>query len=174
MVFVCRVECVGCVKRTKGIRWCVSRTLQVALCAGWIVVAAAVLVGCGRSGPERVIVSGTVSFNGKPVSKGFIRFSPLPGQQIPVTIAPITEGKYRVDLRGGVPVGSHYLMIEAYRKLPPAARKIMMMGPTRPPEATLDDHRQQWLPAKYNTNSDLTITIESGSQEITKNFELTE
>ena len=174
MAFVRRVERVGCVERAKGTRQCVSHTLQVVLCAGWMVVAAAVLGGCSRDhGPERVIVSGTVSFNGKPVSEGFIRFSPLPTHQVPTTGAIIAEGKYCVDARGGVPVGSHNIQIEAYRKLPAAARKAIMMSPTRPPEATLDDHREQWLPAKYNTNTKLQIAIESDSRKITKNFELT-
>ena len=161
------------VKRVKGTRRCVSRTLQVALCAGWMVIAAAVLAGCGRSGPERVIVSGTVSYNGKPVSDGFIRFVPLPTYHVPTTGTTITDGKYCADVRGGVPVGIHKIQITAFRKLSAAEKKKVMMSPTRPPSATLDDHRQQWLPAKYNTKTELEIPIESGSREIAKNFKLT-
>lgn len=126
--------------------------------------------GCGNRGPERVAVSGTVSFNGQPVSEGFIRFVPLSTNPGPATAATINDGKYRADARGGVPVGTHNVRIEAYRKV--SVKNAMPVPGV--PNATQEDHRQQWLPAKFNTNTTLEITIESGSREITKNFDLTD
>ncbi len=72
--------------------------------------------GCGDRGPQRVIVSGRVTYNGKPISSGVILFVPLPSCPVPSAAAEITDGKYRVDARGGVPVGTHKIKIEGYRK----------------------------------------------------------
>ena len=41
-----------------------------------LAIAAALFSGCSDKGPERVIVSGTVTYKGKPVSDGTILFTP--------------------------------------------------------------------------------------------------
>ena len=40
---------------------------------------AVLLAGCGSSGPERVNVSGTVSYKGKPIEDGAIELIPTGG-----------------------------------------------------------------------------------------------
>ena len=76
------------------------------------------LFGCG-SGDEidRVVVSGTVTFNSEPVADGQIRFVPTYGSKLPVSGSAISAGKYSVTMRGGVPVGKHRIEINSYRKL---------------------------------------------------------
>lgn len=121
-------------------------------------------VGCGRqSGMERVLVAGSVSFQGKPLGKGQIRFVPLEGTAGPVTIDPIENGEYTTDSTEGVPVGSHRIEILGYE---PEVYANAPKGPGAPPIPQL-------LPRKYNRNSELTVTLESGSRTKTLNFDLT-
>lgn len=47
--------------------------------------------GCGKDGPERAVVSGTVTYQGEPVKEGVIRLVPTPGTNAPVTAALIRE-----------------------------------------------------------------------------------
>jgi hypothetical protein len=132
--------------------------------------AAALLCGCTEKGPERVVVSGTVSYNGKPVSEGTIQFIPQATSQVPMAGAPIAEGKYKVDLHGGVPVGTHKVAIEAYRRVPFTPRS----GQPAPRNYFDGKITQQYLPRSCNAASKLEITLESGSRDITKNFDLTD
>lgn len=125
--------------------------------------------GCRRSGPERAIVTGAVTYQGKPLPEGQIRFVPAPGTHAPTAGAFVIDGRYTADGKGGVPVGTHKVMIEAYR----------LVGPTQPtdlpgqaPETA--PGRQQILPSKYNAKTELEITIEPGARRITRNFELTD
>jgi hypothetical protein len=119
------------------------------------------LAGCrGGRGPERVIVSGTITHNGKPIPEGEIRFVPAPPAAVPVAIAQIVDGQYRVDHHGGVPVGTHKVEIQAFHM----PSKPVPLGPAP----------QNYLPKRFNTDSQLKMTIESGSREITKDFALTD
>jgi len=139
------------------------------LCCGLVVAAVG---GCGRSGPERVVVSGTVTYQGKPVEDGQIRFVPAKGTEAPMSGGPIKDGKYAVDMKGGVPVGTHKVQILAHR-FPPESLKILE---TLPPDATELEMppREQYIPKKYNVNTTLEITIPSGSGKINRDFELTD
>ena len=120
----------------------------------------AVLAGCG-DGIERVKMSGKVTFEGQPVVDGKIRFMPKQGTEMPLTIEPVKDGQYDTSTSGGVPVGSYRVEIRAYHPDDPIPQ-----GPGAPP-------RRQLLPKKYNTFSELEITLEPGQKTITKDFELT-
>ncbi len=130
---------------------------------------AALMIGCGSDGPERVVVTGEVTYQGKPLEKGQIRFEPAPGNKAPPSGGFILDGRYTIDAKGGVPLGPHKVTIEAYRAAAGHAAddSAEQTAETAPP-------RQQYIPAKYNTNSELEITIEPGSGTITKDFKLTE
>ena len=126
------------------------------------------LSGCGGDrGPERVIVSGTVTYDGKAIPEGNIRFTPISGSTLPAAGATIVDGRYKADARGGVPVGTHRIEVEAYRMIPVPARP----GGLVPPGGRV---RQQYLAKRHNVDSQLQITVESGSPNITKNFDLTD
>jgi len=135
-------------------------------------VAAVVLAGCGQDGPERAVVSGTVTYQGKPLEEGQIRFLPVKGTEAPVSGGAIRKGEYRVDAKGGVPVGTHRIEIIAYR-VPPESLEILK---TLPPDATETEMppREQYIPAKYNADSELEITIPPGSGAIRRDFQLTD
>jgi hypothetical protein len=154
-------ESVGCVKRTKRMLWCVAcPLLGLAL--------AMALNGCGGDrGPERIIVSGTVTYNGKPVPEATIEFIPVQTSSMPVSGAVVANGRYKVDNKGGVPVGTHKVIIAAYHQ----AKSI-----PKPDEATPlhPVGLYQYIPEKYNAKTQLEVSVPPGSGPITKNFELTD
>jgi hypothetical protein len=143
----------------------VSGTLLVLAVLAWA-ISASVLSGCGgNSGPERVVVTGTVTYNGKPIPDGAILFAPT--TSLPTTAAIVLDGRYKADGLGGVPVGTHKVQFEAFRTdpLPGRSPARLRFG---------DTVRTQYLPNKFNVDSQLQITIPPGSRQITKNFDLTD
>lgn len=153
----------------------VTSTVRVclALCTGWAITAAFSGCGSGDGGPERAVVSGTVAYNGKPVAEGRIRFMPVASSQSPVSGAYIVDGHYEADSHGGIPVGTHNVQIEAYSPTDPAMLPDLNGKVTRPGVGKGGLGRQ-YLPQKHNVDSQLQITIEPGSRNITKNFDLTD
>jgi hypothetical protein len=123
----------------------------------------AVVPGCGPGGPERVVVSGAVTYKGQPVPEGMIRFVPSDTADTPLSGAVITNGQYKADGHGGVAVGKYKVLIEGIRMDKTVWSKFPDVGA-----------RIQYIPEKYNTNSQLEFSVESGSRPITKNYELTE
>jgi hypothetical protein len=144
-----------------GMWRCVSRTLLPLLTA--------LLAGCGgNAGPERTVVSGTVTFDGKPLLEGAIRLVPLPNCPAPTTVTRIVDGKYSFDKLGGAPVGTHRIQFEAYRKINVAPRAGIAA-----PRPMAEGGLEQYIPEKYNARTQLEITISPGSGQITKDFQLT-
>jgi hypothetical protein len=127
------------------------------------VVLAASCIGCGRGdGVDRVMLSGTVTYDGQAVEVGQIRFIPQPGTEAPLTVEKINDGRYETETTGGVPVGTHRVEITGYDR---ENYENTPVGPgAAPPE--------QLLPPQYNRESDLTITLESGQGATTHDFEL--
>jgi hypothetical protein len=122
---------------------------------------AAVAVGCGGSDLDRIPVAGRVRFNGEALAKGQIRFIPQSGTKGPVTVEPINAGQYATDNTGGVPVGSHRVEIRGYDAHEYATAPT---GPGSPPI-------KQLLPAKYNSASELSATLNPSSDH-ELNFDL--
>lgn len=123
------------------------------------------LSGCGKNGPECVTVSGQVTYQGKPVESGEMRLFPIEGTVAPMTGAKIEGGHYRVKHHGGVQIGTHKVEILAFEveaNQPSTGQGQSYGGPP---------HRQ-YLPPKYNKNTELKMTIESGSGPVTHDFEL--
>jgi hypothetical protein len=130
--------------------------------------------GCGQDrGPQRVVVSGTVNYHGQPVAEGRIRFTPLTSSSLPVSGAFIIDGRYRVDGHGGVPVGTHKVQIEAYTPTDPAMLPDLSGERTRP-SAAKTGLGSQYLPRKFNVDSQLQVTIEPDDRSATKDFDLTD
>jgi hypothetical protein len=128
------------------------------------------LLGCWPSGPKRVIVSGTVKFAGTPIERGVISFEAIDGPTSRVG-AKIENGTYRADADGGVPAGMNRVLIMAFDG-----------GPTPPPaklkpESTHTTIRgtphHQFLPAKYNTNTELKADVPSNGRTATIDYDLT-
>jgi len=146
-----------------------SRLFALVCC----VTCVAILAGCGREGPDRVIVSGTVSYQGQPVEKGRIRFCPEKGTMMPTSGALIVDGKYSVEAKGGVPVGAHNVEIVGFRA-DPDYRPPAHTGPL-PTGVTEEELSQvQYIPEKYNKRTKLEITIRPDSGRITRDYDLSD
>ncbi len=71
------------------------------------------LSGCGRSGPTRIEISGTVTYCGEPIPVGRILFEPTlaAGQQAATGYAVIREGRYRTESGHGASPGPYTVRI---------------------------------------------------------------
>jgi len=108
-------------------------------------------------------VAGNVTYQGRPVEDGRIRFIPIEGTRGPVSGGLIRDGSYSAGHKGGVPVGVHRVHIEAYRRPKP--------DEVDPLEATA---KVQYLPRKYNADSELRLRVPSGSKPIAEDFTLSD
>jgi hypothetical protein len=108
----------------------------------WWIVLAAVLGGCGRSGPKMVPVSGTVLLDGAPLPAGEIYF--LESQSSGPTVFPVSAGKFE----GRLTVGPKRVEVYWTQKVqvPPERR----MGP----EPTVN-----LIHSDYNVDSKLTAQV---------------
>ena len=103
--------------------------------------------------PDRAVTYGSVQFSGNPVTEGRISFIPLKG---PTAMGPIKEGSYRIDSKGGVPSGVCKVQILAYEET--GKEQVIGAG-----GKTIKETRQV-IPARYNQNSTLEVTINSGEE----------
>lgn len=126
-------------------------------------------VGCGKEGLERAIVGGTVTYQGQPLKEGEIRLVPRDGAKLPSSAGYIVDGAYTLDAKGGVPVGTYTIQIEAYRVLPETATQK-----SPPSNQDIPPSRKQFIPRKYNVDSQLELAIPPGSGRVTKDLQLTD
>lgn len=114
------------------------------------------LAGCGGSS-DRQALEGTVTFDGVPLAEGSIVFSPLPGTRGPTAGGQVNDGKFSVSPKGGTFVGTFRVEITATRK---TGRKVMdpMLG------KEVDDITQ-YIPMRYNRQSELTAEVTEGSNQ---------
>jgi hypothetical protein len=93
-----------------------SKRLDSARAAATLILISAILatVGCGGDKLGRHAVSGTITFNGKPVPKGFVRFNPdsSKGNSGPGGGAAIENGMYHAPASKGVVGGPYTIEID--------------------------------------------------------------
>ena len=136
-------------------------------------ILAGATVGCGSGGGlEEAPLSGRVTYQGKPIEKGRIRFIPIKGTKGPAQREWISQGKYSVTARGGLTVGTHRVEIDAYRPIPGARPYTEEEADGQFAFQAGDRPEEQYLPKQYNRDSTLEVTIEPGSGRVTKGFEL--
>ncbi len=78
------------------------------------------------------------------------------------------NGKYSCHGRGGVPLGTHKVVIEAFRDAP----GVPPLDPNMPSISEADAQGRQYIPAKYNTDTTLQVTITDEGGPIVKDFHL--
>jgi hypothetical protein len=101
------------------------------------------LTGCG--GPKTYSVSGTVTYKGEPIPEGYIAFVPEgPGRGGGGAIA---NGSYQVRAQAG----KNRVEITASKMMPLPRGRLGMNGAT--------EEVQQYLPARYNTKTELKADI---------------
>lgn len=128
--------------------------------ASYVLLLAMLMVagGCGgssRTARKLVAVSGTVTLDGRPLPEGFVTFvSPIEGH---FEAFPITEGAFA----GKAGLGNRRVEIIAMRDLPPPGSGPNPSGPLRAVQ-------ENYLPAKYSTESTLSAEVtEAGPNEFT-------
>ena len=103
------------------------------------------LAGCGKTGPTRCEVTGSVTLDGQPVDGGEVLFLPTGGENATSDACPIVNGAFK----GQVSPGSKRVEINATKD----TGKVAPDG--------LPDY-QNFIPKQYNVESTLTATIKEG------------
>lgn len=103
-------------------------------------------------------VAGSVTLDGQPLKSGIIRFVPTNGQSATAD-ATVADGKFAAQ----VPPGEKRIEITAPNVV---GEKRMYDTPDSPSVEIVEE----LLPARYNVESELTLTVAAGDQEPT--FEL--
>ncbi len=134
----------------------IAFSARLAACAAILLPFA---LGCGGGG-DRVEVGGAVTLDGQPLESGAISFVPLAGTQGPSAGAEIKQGRYAIDAEGGPVPGKYRVDIIATRK---TGRRIKDGFP-HPPDDLVDEI-EQYLPPKYNTQSELTAELKPGANQ---------
>lgn len=123
------------------------------------------LAGCGDNSPS-MRVWGKVQYDGQPIQDGQIIFFPLENTKSPSTGGKIQQGKYDIPQHQGPYQGGAYRVeITAYGDRKTYTPNASGTGLT----ATV---RDQFLPAQYNQQSTLTVTISSRSDGNEHDFDL--
>ncbi len=128
------------------------------------------IAGCGGdSGPSKSAIKGKVTYNGEPIAEGDISFSPTVNADGIPTATPIRNGNYETDSRFGIAAGTYKVSIVAYKKKDNVKNEL---GEARPdPTGILS--REQILPEKFNTKSELeALTVTGTEGTIEKNYDL--
>lgn len=107
--------------------------------------------GCGGGGETKVY--GTIQWDGAPVATGKIDFEPADGRGKAVS-AEIIEGQYEVR----VSPGDKIIRLFAFKV---AGKRKMYETPDSP----MMDVYEQIIPAKFNTKTELKLTVTGSSQE---------
>jgi hypothetical protein len=116
------------------------------------------LAGCSE---QAASVHGKVTLDGEPVSAGSIAFLPSTAGGRKAAAA-IEQGAYSIPATEKLQSGSYRVEISWHK---PTGRKIASADPGM----TADETREA-VPAKYNTDS--TLTVEIGGGDVEKDFVL--
>lgn len=120
--------------------------------------------GCDSSSKlTRGNATGLVTFDGDPVEEGVIAFVPAEGTTGPATGGEIRAGRYQLKDDQGPIVGNHKVEILAHRK-------TGEMIPAIPPATGDLEKTEQYIPAKFNTQTTLRAEVSAGENEF--DFEL--
>jgi hypothetical protein len=128
--------------------------------AHWLAMVAGVMLtvaGCGPGAADRCDISGSVTLDGKPVDGGNIQIEPLDAKQISASGALIQNGQYSIPRKSGLAPGEYRVRIYLADKAGVKAVPSIMGGDGQsaaPP--------RELIPAKYNTESELTIEVRQG------------
>lgn len=128
----------------------------------WLLLA---LAGCGGDSIERTVVQGKVTFDGQPVAKGIILFVPEQGTvgapvQCQIENGEFSSANQTSDKRGAV-VGPNKVEITAYKE---SGKQI------KNPDGVMEAEVIQYIPAKYNTKTELIKSISSGINDYSFNL----
>ncbi|HLA85800.1 MAG TPA: hypothetical protein VJL29_13500 [Thermoguttaceae bacterium] len=108
--------------------------------------------GCGDT--LRQSIEGVVTLDGRPLAEGSIQLLPREGTRGPSAGALIKDGRFSIDASKGAFAGTFRVEITAMRQ-----GKQVRIDPETGGKYLLNE---QYLPARYNTKSELTADIKEG------------
>lgn len=131
---------------------------------GFSILMLSLALGCG---PKAVHIDGKVTYLGKPIEVGTIEFVPVEGTAGPSTGGSIKAGQYAFSTVQGLASGGRYqVRIFALAKSGKTAPNVFQPG--GPPMELAENY----IPATYNSNSTLTVTLSPDSAKNTFDFQL--
>ena len=113
-----------------------------------LLLAVAFSLGCGNS--NEAIISGTVLIDGNPPASGSIAFIPVDGKS-KTAGGVITDGKYSTT----VPLGTAKVEIRS-------SKVVGQQNLYNTPDSPVQNVLAEVLPAKYNDETELEVTVEKG------------
>ena len=134
---------------TEGSRW-LRASRAIFVCA----TLATGLIGCGPAPDAKYKVTGSVKFDDQPVQQGMAIFYPT-DSGADADVAQIRDGKFEAEIKAG----RKKVEITANREIVPRR-----LGPMGGPDM------EQYIPAKFNSKSELTADVIEDNNEI--NFDL--
>lgn len=146
----------------------VIRPLFLSCATLWLML----LAGCGQSGPAMAPVSGTVTFNGKPLSDAQVMFAPRSGGR-PALGRTDQQGCFQLTTlhaNDGALVGDHAVTIAKFATKAPSSSGA---SPNSAGILNVQAVRQSLIPERYSSEntSGLNATVVSGKN--TFSLELT-
>jgi hypothetical protein len=108
------------------------------------------VVGCANQEPAGIPVSGTVTFQGKPLDQGAIEFSPT-SQQGTFSGGEIVDGQYSIPAEQGLAPGSYDVRITS------SEGGTQAPADQAPGESTIT--AKERIPAAYNSATTLKVDV---------------
>ena len=125
-----------------------NRILYSSLC---FLLPIGILLMCGCGDSRRQRFEGTATFDGQPIDNGYIRLIPQEGTAGPAAGANIEKGRFAIAAENGPFAGTFRVEVTAMRA---GSRK--KYDPETNQKIAVPE---QYIPAKYNSESELTATI---------------
>jgi len=129
---------------------------------GWALICS--ITGCGERPPQRAVVSGSVSYQNKPVEFGDIVFQPA-SQAAGKWFAQgkIIGGKYSLDVTHGALTGKNVVQIRGYKMT--GRKRLDIAGKSLSEAPKMIDELVPYIPEKFNEASELSVEIQPGENE---------
>jgi predicted small lipoprotein YifL len=122
--------------------------------ASWLgICLLAMVTGCGKSGPVKYPVQGEVRFKNAPIDNGTMTLIPK-SSSARTAVSSIVNGKYKTE----VTAGDWTVNIRAVREK------------GKPDPKGGETPREQYIPAKFNSDSKVVVTVPSEKNEF--NYDL--
>lgn len=138
-------------------------------------------MGCGEK-LNKVPVQGIVTFNGKKVLNGDIRFMPEEGVKGTALVAPIVNGEFHANNKGGLSLGEHRVILRAFiiedvgAAAAGANGDLISTDTKNPQKLSMPiyrfEGREQFLPPEYNARAGLTINVTGEQNPQIEDFNL--
>jgi hypothetical protein len=117
-----------------------------------------VAAGCGQGATSSL--TGTCSYGGAPIEEGQIRLFPIDGTPGHGAATRIEQGRYAFAPTAGLFAGEYLVAVSATR-----ATGRMLAGEGLPGEPDMVPEILQYIPERYNQDSQLRITLKPGENE---------